>query len=55
MKQNFDDLIAVLEAEIKFRVDAKKTLRKLGGIAPHTVSVYLHASTCRVLRTDAAV
>ena len=41
MKQNFDDLIAVLEAEIKFRGMRKKDLAQAAGIAPHTVSVIL--------------
>ena len=41
MKQNFDDLIAVLEAEIKFRGMRKKDLAEAAGIAPHTVSVIL--------------
>jgi len=41
MKQNFDDLIAVLEAEIKFRGMLKKDLAEAAGVAPHTVSVIL--------------
>lgn len=41
MKQNFNDLIAVLEAEIKFRGMLKKDLAKAAGIAPHTLSVIL--------------
>jgi transcriptional regulator with XRE-family HTH domain len=41
MKQNFDDLISVLEAEIKFRGILKKDLAEAAGIAPHTVSVIL--------------
>lgn len=41
MKQNFDDLISVLEAEIKFRGMLKKDLAEAAGIAPHTVSVIL--------------
>jgi transcriptional regulator with XRE-family HTH domain len=41
MKQNFDDLIAVLEAEIKFRGILKKDLAEAAGVAPHTVSVIL--------------
>ena len=41
MKQNFNDLIAVLEAEIKLRGILKKDLAEAAGIAPHTVSVIL--------------
>ena len=41
MKQNFDDLIAVLEAEIKFRGILKKDLAEAAGVAPHTLSVIL--------------
>ena len=41
MKQNFDDLIAALEAEIKFRGILKKDLAEAAGVAPHTVSVIL--------------
>ena len=41
MKQNFDDLIAVLEAEIKFRGILKKDLADAAGVAPHTVSLIL--------------
>ena len=52
MKQNFDDLIAVLEAEIKFRGILKKDLAEAAGIAPHTVSVILarkHVPGAKVL------
>ena len=41
MKQNFDDLITTLEAEIKFKGILKKDLAEAAGIAPHTVSVIL--------------
>jgi len=41
MKQNFDDLILVLEAEIKFRGMLKKDLAEAAGVAPHTVSLIL--------------
>ena len=41
MKQSFNDLIAVLEAEIKFRGMLKKDLAETAGIAPHTVSLIL--------------
>ena len=52
MKQNFDDLIAVLEAEIKFKGILKKDLAEAAGVAPHTVSVILarkHAPGAPVL------
>lgn len=41
MKQNFDDLILVLESEIKFRGMLKKDLAKAAEVAPHTVSLIL--------------
>ena len=41
MKQNFEDLITTLEAEIKFRGILKKDLAEAAGVAPHTVSVIL--------------
>ena len=41
MKQNFEDLITALEAEIKFRGILKKDLAEAAGVAPHTVSVIL--------------
>ena len=52
MKQNFDDLIAVLEAEIAFRGMRKKDLAEAAGVAPHTVSVILarkHVPGAKVL------
>lgn len=52
MKQNLNDLIAVLEAEIKFRGMLKKDLAEAAGIAPHTVSVILarkHVPGAKVL------
>lgn len=41
MEQNFDDLISVLEAEIKFRGIPKKDLAEAAGVAPHTLSLIL--------------